>query len=262
MPAPTVRASPPMTKPAGTKAERRLVESWIIHRDDDVIVLNKPHGLAVQGGSKVRRHLDLLLAGLSNGDVRPKLVHRLDKDTSGIVVVARTPKAAAHLSQAFRSREVAKLYWAIVVGVPVQDSGDIDAPLNKRPGLKGDRVGIDEESGLRAMTRYRVLERAGKLSSWLQLEPMTGRTHQLRVHCAALSTPILGDGKYGGREAFLELTQLNVSLHLHARALMFPHPGGGILRLAAPLPPHMRETWRFFGFTEESEAETLRRWKV
>src|SRR5512147_569964 len=225
------------------------LEARILHRDDHVLVLDKPAGLAVQGGSKTPHHLDGMLDALRFGGERPRLVHRLDKDTSGVLVLARTGVAATALTAAFRSGKVRKLYWAVVVGLPAAAYGRIERPLSKRFGAVGERMTADD-GGRPAITDYRVIERAGRRAAWLALEPLTGRTHQLRAHCAMMGTPILGDGKYGGHAAFLENEDIGQRLHLHARAIRFPHPVSGEVTVTAPLPPHMRATWRFFGFAE------------
>jgi len=221
----------------------------VLHRDAQVIVLDKPAGLAVQGGSKMARHLDGMLEALAFDGERPRLVHRLDKDTSGTLLLARTANAAAALTRAFREGRVHKVYWAVVVGAPAAQQGRISQPLAKRFGVAGERVGADEE-GLAAVTDYVVVERAGRQAAWLALSPQTGRTHQLRAHCVLLGTPILGDGKYGGAAAFLDEEGIGGQLHLHARTVRFPHPAGGELTVTAPLPAHLRATFRFFGFSE------------
>jgi 23S rRNA pseudouridine955/2504/2580 synthase len=222
----------------------------ILHRDDWLMVIDKPAGLAVQGGTETTLHLDAVLDELRfDSDERPRLVHRLDKDTSGVLVLARTARAAARLAELFRGREVHKLYWAAVAGMPQPLSGRIDLALSKQPGQSGERVRPDQDEGQRAVTFYRTVEHAGRKASWLALRPETGRTHQLRAHCAALGTPILGDGKYGGAGAFLPGKEVARQLHLHARALELPHPAGKTLRVSAPLPPHMAATWKFLGFT-------------
>ena len=222
----------------------------ILHRDDWLMVLDKPAGLAVQGGTETTVHLDALLDELRFGsEERPRLVHRLDKDTSGVLVLARTQRAAAKLAELFRGRDVHKLYWAAVIGLPQPLSGRIDLSLSKQPGRAGERVRPDQEEGQRAITYYRTIEQAGRKASWLALRPETGRTHQLRAHCAALGTPILGDGKYGGAGAFLPGKEISRQLHLHARAIELPHPAGKTLRVGAPLPPHMVATWKFLGFS-------------
>ena len=242
--------------PAPSAQDARFVQSLVLHRDDDVIVLNKPAGLAVQGGTGTTRHLDGLLDSLRFGsDERPRLVHRLDKDTSGVLVLARNARAAAKLAAAFRTKAVRKIYWAVVVGLPKLHQGKIDQKIAKLPGRQGERVMPDEEEGERALTFYRVVSHASDRFAWLALEPITGRTHQLRVHCAAMGTPILGDGKYGGAAAHPSGLPQPRKLHLHARAISLLLPKGGRLEVTAPLPTHMRETWKFFGFEESDDAD-------
>jgi len=229
---------------------RRLV----LHRDADVLVIDKPAGLAVQGGAGTTRHLDGMLDALRfDAAERPRLVHRLDRDTSGVLVLARTAAAAARLAEAFRDKTTEKTYWAVAVGVPAPRSGRIDKPLAKRRGHGGERVAAADEDGQRAITDYRTLDTAARRAAWLELTPVTGRTHQLRVHCTVLGTPILGDGKYGGAAAFLPGAELPPQLHLHARRLRLPHPLGGVLEVTAPLPAHMRETFGYLGFAAPSE---------
>jgi 23S rRNA pseudouridine955/2504/2580 synthase len=259
-PGQTIRV-PPLSEPPSEPAPRpvrpqdeALLRDAVLHRDDAVIVLNKPPGLAVQGGSGTELHLDRLLAALRfDADERPRLVHRLDKDTSGVLVLARSAAAAAFLAKSFRDNRVRKLYWAIVVGVPKPVAGRIDLALAKSPGRGGERVRADAGEGRRAVTLYQIVEQAGARVSWLALSPQTGRTHQLRAHCAALGTPILGDGKYGGAGAHVAGVPGSRQLHLHARTIELPHPAGGALRITAPLPPHMRRTWKFLGFADDAE---------
>jgi len=230
--------------------DARALEAMVIHRDDSLLVLDKPHGLPVQGGPGILRNLDAMLDALRFGHAeRPRLVHRLDRDTSGVLVLARSAAVAARLAAAFRGRDVEKTYWAVVVGQPEAPEGRIDLALAKLAGPRGERTTAvdDPKQGVRAITDFHVLDAAKRRAAWLELKPLTGRTHQLRVHCAeGLGCPILGDGKYGGAAAHLE--GLPNQLHLHARALRLPHPEGGVLEVAAPLPPHMRETFGFFGF--------------
>ena len=206
-------------------------------------MLNKPPGLATQGGTKTTQHLDRLLDGLADGAARPKLVHRLDKDTSGALLVARTARAAGHFAKAFSGRTARKVYWALVVGVPVADEGMIDAPLAKQPGTGGEKMHISEEHGLPAKTRWRLIDHAGNRAAWVELQPLTGRTHQLRAHMAAIGHPIVGDAKYGGPEAFLT-GGISRKLHLHARRLRIDAPEGGKIDVTAELPAHFAETWR------------------
>ncbi|GBR49344.1 MULTISPECIES: RluA family pseudouridine synthase [Neokomagataea] len=228
----------------------REIEKMVIYRDDHLMVLNKPSGLATQGGPGIMKHVDMMLDGLRGEDgERPRLVHRIDRDTSGLLLIARTPGVAAKLAEAFRGRDVKKTYWAIVVGRPQPASGVIDQPLAK-VGAGGAAlvVPVDrgEEDAQSAKSEYETIDAAGKKITWLALSPLTGRTHQLRVHCESLGTPILGDPRYGGKTAhpdgFLD------QLHLHARELDIPHPAGGRLIVTAALSPHMRETFRTMGF--------------
>ncbi|HIJ38388.1 MAG TPA: RluA family pseudouridine synthase, partial [Rhodospirillaceae bacterium] len=237
-------------------AELKAILDAVLYKDQDVIVLNKPPGLAVQGGTNLELHLDAMLDALCfESDERPRLVHRLDKDTSGVLLLGRTASATARLAAAFRSRTARKCYWALVVGVPKHPQGRIDAPLAKIAGRLGDKVEIDEEDGRHAVTYYRVVEAAAKKAAWLELEPRTGRTHQLRAHCALLGTPIQGDGKYGSKDAFLSAQGISRKLHLHARAIEVPHPRQGLLRVLAPLPSHMVASFAFFGFAKGAAGE-------
>jgi 23S rRNA pseudouridine955/2504/2580 synthase len=233
-------------------ASAAAIRALVIHRDDHVIALNKPGGLAVQGGTGTHRHIDGLLDALRFGaDERPRLVHRLDRDTSGLLLIARSASAAARLGEAFRGRNAEKVYWAVVAGVPSPSSGRIDLALAKRAGAARhgrEAMAVDTEEGDRAITDYRVLDRAGRRAAWLELRPLTGRTHQLRVHSVAIGCPILGDFKYGGAAATASgLTQVR-DLHLHARAIALPHPSGGILRLEADPPPPFMATLSHLGF--------------
>ncbi len=247
-PLPASPAPPPV--PSLDAHTVKDLERMVIWRDDQVIALDKPHGLPVQGGPGIVRHLDGLLDGLRFGSPhRPRLVHRIDRDTSGVLLIARTPGAAARLAAAFRTRGVTKTYWAVVVGRPQPQQGRIDARLARTSGAYGERTAVasrDDPESVAALTDYRLLDAAGRKLSWLELNPLTGRTHQLRVHCEALGTPIIGDMKYGQSATHVE--GLPDMLHLHARALSLPHPAGGTLELAAGLPPHMRETFRTLGF--------------
>ena len=255
---PPLGAAPPRVgppRPVYSDADIRDLKARILHRDDHVIVIDKPAGLAVQGGSGIRHHLDAMLAALRfDADQAPRLVHRLDRDTSGVLVLARTAEAARMLTAAFRSKDARKLYWAVVAGVPRPAEGIVDLALAKGPGRGGERIGV-AEGGKKAITYYRVIDHAGRAAAWVAFEPLTGRTHQIRVHAAALGTPVLGDGKYGGRTAFLKGDNIAKRLHLHARAIRMPHPAGGMLEAEAPLPPHMRATFKALGFNEKTRAD-------
>jgi 23S rRNA pseudouridine955/2504/2580 synthase len=250
---------PPATQAALRPRDIDMVQRAVIHRDDDLIVLNKPAGLAVQGGTNTERHLDAMLDALRfESDERPRLVHRLDRDTSGVLVLARSAASAAKLAQTFRDKRTRKIYWAAVVGLPKPRAGRIDQALAKLAGRAGERVAPDEDEGKSAVTYYRTVAHAGAKIAWLALQPVTGRTHQLRAHCVTLGTPILGDGKYGAGAAHPAGVPNARKLHLHARALALPHPRGGELVVTAPLPPHMKETWAFFGFDEADERDPFR----
>lgn len=245
-------ADPPPAD-ADPKDVELLVNS-IVYKDDWVIALNKPPGLAVQGGTGTRRHVDGLLDGLRfGGRERPRLVHRLDKDTSGVLLIARTAAAARQLTAAFRDNAARKVYWALVTGVPRPAQGRIDAPLVKRGGAGLERMVVADD-GKKAVTYYKVVEPFGKRAAWIAMLPVTGRTHQLRAHAAVIGHPIVGDGKYGGAEAFLE-GRVSKKMHLHARSIEMPHPKGGTLSVTAPLGSHMRETWKLFGLDPDDDGD-------
>jgi 23S rRNA pseudouridine955/2504/2580 synthase len=230
-----------------TDDERDFVREMVITATPDAFVLNKPPGLATQGGTKTDKHLDRLLSGLEDEDgQRPKLVHRLDKDTSGVLLVARSARAAAIFSKSFSGRTARKVYWALVIGDLGQDEGLIDAPLAKQPGTGGEKMHVSEE-GQAARTRWRVIDRAGTRAAWVELQPQTGRTHQIRAHMAHLGHPIVGDAKYGGAEAFLT-GGVSRKLHLHARRLKIDGPGGKPIDVTAELPAHFAETLATLGF--------------
>ncbi|WP_017671239.1 RluA family pseudouridine synthase [Blastomonas sp. AAP53] len=223
-------------------------QSMVIHRDRAAVVINKPPGLATQGGTRTHAHVDGLTEALMyDSPVRPKLVHRLDKDTSGVLLLARTPGSAAYFSKKFAGRNAKKVYWALVVGVPDIYSGLIELPLAKQPGTGGEKMHVDEENGQPSRTAYQVIERAGSRAAWVALQPFTGRTHQLRVHMAAIGHPIVGDGKYGGQNAFLTGT-ISRKMHLHARRLRIPHPDGPALDVTAELPEHFADSMVSLGF--------------
>ena len=213
------------------------------------MAINKPPGLAVQGGTRVRKHVDEMLGVLQfDKKERPRLIHRLDKDTSGILLLARTSKAASKLSKAFKTKDVHKIYWAAVVGVPESKFGRIDTAIEKRAGKRGEKVAT-HKNGKRSITYYRTIDNASNKVTWLAMMPATGRTHQLRVHSLELGTPILGDGKYGGSKAFIDGAQgVAKQLHLHAKAIKFPHPDGGFFQVVCDLPSHMSKTWDYLGF--------------
>ncbi len=246
-PAPRAKKVPPVL----SDDETAFALEMVIYKDDAAIVLNKPPGLATQGGTKTDEHVDRLLDALwFEQEGRPKLVHRLDKDTSGALIVARTARTAGYFAKAFSSRTARKVYWALVVGVPPINDGMIELPISKQPGTGGEKMHVDQKEGSPARTRYRVIERAGNTAAWVELQPFTGRTHQLRVHMAAIGFPIVGDGKYGGRDAFLTGT-ISRKMHLHARRLRIDSPEGGQIDVRADLPAHFAETLEQMAFDIE-----------
>ena len=233
-----------------TREERRFFDSMVVHEDKDIFVLNKPSGFAVQGGSKTFQHLDGLLMGLGvDLGERPLLVHRLDRDTSGVIVVAKRRAIAAALGKLFATRVVKKTYWAVVKGVPKPLQGKIDVALIKARAEEGDRMRPskdgEEEDEQRAVTQYAVLDKA-KVAAWVSLRPLTGRQHQLRAHTTHIGTPIMGDNKYHGDVNMPD--GVANKLHLHARRIVFPHPRAGTVDVTAPLPEHMLATFTLFGF--------------
>jgi len=246
-------ARPSLAPPPGlSKADRQFIEGIILYEDDHVLVLDKPFGLAVQGGTGTKRHIDGLLAGMADrfGD-RPRLVHRLDRDTTGVLLVAKHRDAAAKLGRIFQTRSAAKTYWALVNGVPKPAQGKVAAPLVKAAGPEGDRVRRalpgEQERAMHATTHYAVIDRVGTKVAWVSLKPVTGRQHQLRAHMALIGHPIVGDSKYVGDKNLPP--GIEAKLHLHARRLVLPHPvpGEPTIDVTAPLPEHMRRTWALLG---------------
>lgn len=247
---------PSLQPPMGlSKADRDFISAMVLFEDDDILVLNKPFGIAVQGGTGTKRHIDGLLAGMADkyGD-RPRLVHRLDRDTTGVLMVAKTRDAAARLGRTFQTRSAAKTYWALVKGVPRPPQGRIEAALVKASGPDGDRVRKaepgEQDRAMHATTHYSVIERVGQKLAWVSLKPVTGRQHQLRAHMALIGHPIVGDVKYGG-DVDLPVEGIAPRLHLHARRLIIPHPQQGADRVdvTAPLPDHMRTSWELLGLS-------------
>lgn len=271
LPGQTIRIPPINTETADSEqAEARpkplsahdkaFLQSLVLYEDKHLYVFNKPSGLAVQGGSRTIRHVDGLLKDLA-ADLyeRPRLVHRLDRDTSGVLVVAKTRSVATSLGKLFQTRSVRKIYWALVSGVPKPEQGLINEPLVKAGGPGEEKMqaakNLKQQGAQKAMTHYAVIDKAPPSVSWVSLKPVTGRQHQLRVHMQMVGNPIIGDPKYGHPvpdgsgedkdEGFAH------KLHLHARRVSFPHPKGGIVDVTAPVPGHMRESMVTCGFDPE-----------
>ncbi len=240
-----------------SKGDRDQIEKMIIYEDEHVLVLNKPFGLAVQGGSGTKKHIDGMLEGMADrfGGERPRLVHRIDRDTTGILLVAKTRDAAARLGKTFQSRSAGKTYWALVIGVPKPPQGKIEAALVKASGPDGDRVRKalpgEQAVAMHATTHYSVIDQVGRKAAWVSLKPVTGRQHQLRAHMHMIGHPIVGDNKYDG-DKNMPAENMDVKLHLHARRLIIDHPKTGKkIDVTAPLPDHMRRTWATLGLDPE-----------
>jgi 23S rRNA pseudouridine955/2504/2580 synthase len=260
-----VRIPPVEDRPDRAKQEYKLtaedaaqMRALVLFDDGDVVVLNKPSGLATQGGGGERRHIDGMLKALTNrAGLKPRLIHRLDKETSGVLLLAREPETVRNLGFTFKTRDVKKIYLALCSPAPVPDEGQVRAPVAKARGRIKDKMTIDEEEGKGAVTDFAVIERAEKKAAFVAFSPLTGRTHQIRVHAAeALKAPLVGDDKYARKanaDTRIDLEGLHLAprLHLHAFSLTLPDPRGkGKARLSftAPLPPELRASWQAFGF--------------
>ena len=253
---PPLKLEAPAPRPDAPQAQkdRAFLKSITLYEDDDVMVLNKPMGLAVQGGSGTTRHVDGMLEALRGPHAdsqRPRLVHRLDKDTAGCLLVAKTRFAASALAKTFRSRSARKIYWALVAGVPRPHQGRISTYLAKQEIEEDSFMRIaehGEKDAVHAVTYYAVVETAAQQLAWLSLKPVTGRTHQLRAHMAHIGHPIIGDPKYFNKENWQLPGGIQDKLHLLARRIVVPHPRGGKIDVSAPLPPHMQQSWNLLGF--------------
>ena len=236
-------------RPGVSERDARFIRSLVIHEDDELIVIDKPAGLAVQGGSKTTRHVDGMLDAFGKESTRPRLVHRLDRDTSGVLVLARNAAVARELMHAFQGHSVRKLYWAVVQGKPERNEGLIDLRLGKSGPPGQERMTSEAIDARRAQTDFRVIARSGKIGAWVGLMPVTGRTHQLRAHMEAIGTPIMGDGKYGGERP----STAPAGLMLHARELFLPRSGGRPpLSVKADPPRHFVEGLAWLGLSPEA----------
>ncbi len=261
-----VRIPPQLEAPAEGKdkalspKEVAFIRSLIVYEDEHMIAINKPAGLAVQGGTKIVRHIDGLLEGLAEDGVRPHLVHRLDKDTSGVLLLARNPKIARALGDIFKGRDIRKYYWAVTVPVPEIEQGKVKTSLAKTQDEDGtgERVrSVAPEEGKMALTYYTVMESVGKKLAWVAFWPRTGRTHQIRVHAVEMGCALLGDFKYDPHQDFFDdKPELPKVLHLHARRLMFRHPvTGKQVDISAPLGAEMKKTFTYFGFNANDKSD-------
>jgi 23S rRNA pseudouridine955/2504/2580 synthase len=247
-------------RPGGRESGADVLSSALLHEDDQVLVFNKPAGLAVQGGSGLTTHVDAMLeTWRDRKGQKPRLVHRLDRDTSGVLVVARTRLAASKLAASFRSRATRKIYWALVKGVPKPRQGRISTWLARGEGDQAERMRVarhgDDEAS-HAVSVYSVVDQAGQKLAWLSMRPVTGRTHQLRAHAAHIGHPIIGDAKYFEADQNWEFPGgMQNKLHLHARRIVMPHPAGGTIDVTAPLSPHMQQSWALLGFDIDAASD-------
>ncbi len=259
--APQAESAPSLRPPQGlSKGDRDFIENMIVFENESILILNKPFGIAVQGGTKTSRHIDGLLAGMADrfGGERPRLVHRLDRDTTGILLVAKDRQTAARLGRLFQTRSVQKIYWAVTRGVPKPPQGRVEAALVKAAGPEGDRVRRarpgEQDLAQHATTYYSVIDRAAQKLAWVSLKPVTGRQHQLRAHMDILGTPIVGDQKYGD-VADSPIDGMENKLHLHARRLTLKDSHVGDIDISAPLPSHMAKTFEILGFDAQRYEE-------
>jgi 23S rRNA pseudouridine955/2504/2580 synthase len=263
-----IRLPPVQDKPQNdiyrlTEKDEKLIRSWVIYDDGDVLAINKPYGIATQGGMNIERHIDGMLEGLTGeSGVKPRLVHRLDKETSGVLLLARSADMARLLGKIFSGRHIRKIYWAITSPAPEMNDGEIKAPLSKGLGSQKDKMVVDEAEGQTASTLFQVIDRAHRQAAFIAFWPRTGRTHQIRVHAAYMGCPIAGDRKYAlpvekgdHVRPQIVIDDLAKRLHLHAAEVTFRHPGTGkTLTLKASLPPELKASWKTLGFQDKTPA--------
>lgn len=255
---PQLGTATPKEERALSKKDAEFIQSIVIYKDEHLIAINKPSGLATQGGSKITRHIDGMLDGLKFGADKPHLVHRLDRDTSGIMLLARNTKAARLMGEVFKSRDIRKYYWAITVPAPPQHEGRIQSSIAKVAVGGGERVmRVDDEEGKMALTYYSVIESLVDTLAFVAFWPRTGRMHQIRVHAAEIGCPLLGDYKYGEDQSFFDdKPELPKTMHLHARRLVFQHPvTGKKVDITAPVGPDMKKTFTYFGFDTDDKSD-------
>lgn len=247
---PPVKDKPKPQKAVLSSQDAEFIRSLVIYDDGDVLAINKPQGLAVQGGTKTARHVDGMLEALKDKEgVKPRLVHRLDKDTSGILLLARSAQVAKVLGQEFKKRDIKKIYWAIVTPTPEMHEGTIKAPLLKGGGPQKEKMLVNDKDGKVAITDYTVLDHAAESAAFVAFWPRTGRTHQIRAHAALMDCPVLGDGKYGGKQAAIEGLEHSKKMHLHAQRIICAHPvKKTMIDIQAPLPDELAKTWKLLGF--------------
>ncbi len=239
------------------ESDAELIINAVIYDDGEILAINKPPGIASQGGMNIERHIDGMLEALSNKEgIKPRLVHRLDKDTSGVMLLARSADMARKLGRMFQSRDMKKIYWAVTAPAPTEMEGEIKAPILKSvEGPNKDKMVVDHKEGQKAYTNYEVMEVASNKAAFVAFMPKTGRTHQIRVHAAHMGFPLLGDDKYGVKAA-LEGPGIPNRLHLHARSLQFMHPvTKKRMKLTAPLPEDLARSWDAFGFQKKPDHE-------
>lgn len=248
---PNVSDMPAHVQEKVSEKDASFMRSLIIYDDGDIIAINKPQGIATQGGSKVLKHIDGMLDALQNKKgIKPKLIHRLDKDTSGVLLLARSADMVRALGQIFKGRNIRKIYWAITISAPDMNDGEITAPIGPMVGGDKEKMGVDPDNGQVAKTSFEVIERAGKKLAFVAFSPKTGRKHQIRVHSTYMGCPILGDNKYTDETRDVDVALSSKKLHLHAYRLTFKHPKTSkVVDIQASLPADLEASWKALGFS-------------